>query len=507
MLSAFSRHPLPSLLLVTLIAGCTVSPLSIDKEWGATGTGGANTSSTTDNGGSTSEDGSDPSTGGTKASSTTKSAGGTKSTGGTTGAGGTKSIGGTTGAGGTSTVGTTTPPPACLGNPLPMPANGFVAANSNGCGITGSWYWYKDKIEGTVTDETDVTLPPTAGTPVISTGGAVCLEGHTVAVEGAWGAGIGINLDNPLGTAKTYDLTAHGIGGFEVTVTGEFPQGLRMNFADATANIAAPFVPMARPGTYRIMLADAFVPIGWDTSVAGTGVVPTAVGQLQFQVVGGQLDKNFKFCVTSVIPLPVVDDGSMGTKPVSFVSLPIDADGIATADTSLSIQGGRYYCALPSGVPFQCGAAADSLANAFNPTLGNLYLASSMGTDYTIWGGTIGLNLNYTTVVDRWNGTVHKLRGFRYTTKMTSSSPLPIRFATSSVATLAVDTVSPFVEHARAGTHVVEMGSLECPKWSGLACTEPDLSALYFLEFQVPTLLKATPYEFQISSLEAMIAR
>ena len=307
--------------------------------------------------------------------------------------------------GGTSTA----PVPPCLGNPLPMPTDGFVSAASNGCGITGTWYVASDGAG------TTVASPAANVTPVLQGGGRACMTGSTIvdSTFAAWGAVIGLDFNHATGDAQAYDANAAGIGGFEVTFTGNFTQqGLRVNFKKTVlgSNEAWPFVPIARPGTYRIRFADAFVPDTWSQSDHGMGVDATQVSGFEVDVVGGSVASNFDFCVESVIPLPINDDGSLGNKPVTFVPLTLDSTAIVTASSNGAGIQGNYFCGSPTGFSVTCGMSATSGSNPYRSPAG-MCASGNMTTSTDNWGAVVGLFLNVapgTSTLSPYDATVDK---------------------------------------------------------------------------------------------------
>ena len=99
------------------------------------------------------------------------------------------------------------------------------------------------------------------------------------AVGPAWGAGIGLGLNDTGGAMPmklAYDAAAHDVIGFAVEITGDTNGNeLRIGFtADAAPAGASPFVAVPGAGSYDILLSDALVPASWDVPYAGDTVVP-----------------------------------------------------------------------------------------------------------------------------------------------------------------------------------------------------------------------------------------
>jgi hypothetical protein len=505
----------------TFATGGTSTFLS---DWGGTSNTGGRTSAPNTTAGGSATGGVTPS-GGAMTVGGTPNTGGQSATGGGTHTGGQSQVGGAASGGVTgsgevhptggnaTTGGSSAAPPPCLGNPLPMPAIGWVDASSNGCGALGPWYWFKDAPASGSTLETKVTSPALNVTPVAATGGKACLSGHTVVDSSfaAWGAGIGLDLNNPTGTQQQpYDYASHGIGGFEVTLSGSFPQGIKVQLTQAAValNEGVPYVSAARPGTYRVRFSDAFVPLGWSVTNAGAGVDPARFAALQFAVNGSSLDSDFSFCVESVIPLPIDDDGSLGTKPVKFVNLPLDSTAMVTASSnSLGIHG-LFTCAAPSGYSVTCGSSAIS-SNPYRTSIGGMCLSGMTTTATTNWGALINLTLNQASATSSalsYNGTPYKLRGFRVDTTNTTTG-FPVQIKVSGTLNLTDTVVAPFEEFSQLGQHLTDLGSAVCPNWSGTTCSLADPASLFLLQVQLNSLNVQKSFDLCVMKLEAMVER
>ena len=487
---------------------------ALNATTGGSATGGVAPSGGARTGGGAPNTGGQNATGGAVHTGGQSQLGGAAS-GGVVGSGGVRPTGGnasTTGAS-ANTGGTTAAPPPCLGNPLPMPASGWVDASSNGCGAVGPWYWFKDAPASGSTLETKVTSTASNATPVMASGGKACLSGHTVVDSsfGAWGAGIGLDFNNPTGTQQQpYDYVSHGIGGFEITLSGSFPQGIKVQLTQAALakNEGVPYVSVARPGTYRVRFADAFVPLSWSSTNAGAGVDPARFAALQVMVNGSSLDSDFSFCVESVIPLPVNDDGSMGVKPVTFVNLPLNSTAMVTSGSnSVSIQG-VFTCVSPSGYSVTCGSSATS-SNPYRSSIGGMCLSGMTTTATANWGALINLTLNQASATSSalsYNGTPYKLRGFRVDTTNTTTG-FPVQVKASNTLNLTSTVVAPFEEFSQPGQHLTDLGSAVCPNWSGTTCSLAAPSSLFLLQVQVSSLNVQKSFDLCVMKLEAMVER
>ncbi len=203
-------------------------------------------------------------------------------------------VAGSVGAGGTTGL-------SC-GDALTLDVTGWVDIASNGCGIQGPWYWFKDAAGTTVSDAV-------ADTPPYRAGSGMCLQGSTILDEMflAYGATIGLNLaEAPDGTALPFNAAEHGIVGFEVTLSGSWTQELRLGFPSAVPSTeTAPFVVVGNtgPGVYIASLAAAIVPADWDAPNAGQTADPTAVAAVHLAISGGGATAPFDVCVTSLRPI------------------------------------------------------------------------------------------------------------------------------------------------------------------------------------------------------------
>jgi hypothetical protein len=131
----------------------------------------------------------------------------------------------------------------CDGEWLLPDSNGFVAANTNAFGITGSWYLYDDCDDFALLDAgtpipgkncSRIAAPAPGGPFVPTSDTSMCTSGSTAQVLAddqwptRWGAYVGIDL-NALGSVKMdFDATARGVRGFCFYVSGTFIPILRV---------------------------------------------------------------------------------------------------------------------------------------------------------------------------------------------------------------------------------------------------------------------------------------
>jgi len=228
---------------------------------------------------STSASGASPTS--TSASTTTTGgpAGTTAASSGSTSAGtsgGTTASGASSGSTSAGTGGGTT----CPGIPIVPDATGFVAPGSNTIGIHGSWFTYSDCTDLKGKNCATVTTP--VGNGFTNVGGKLCTSGQTSTAAGAWGAGIGLELnDGP--PQQPYDTVAHGVKGFCFELSGAtIPSTtLRVAFPTKDNNDNAYFSPVSTPGMHTVLFTD-IAQGSW--VVNKTAFEPTLVMLMQLQI-------------------------------------------------------------------------------------------------------------------------------------------------------------------------------------------------------------------------------
>jgi hypothetical protein len=245
-----------------------------------------------------------------------------------TGTGGTGNGGGSGGSGG---VMCSNP----AGAALPIDASGWVARECNDHGIQGAFYCYDDMINPT-------SCPPAAadGTrpPPFLDGRGMCISGNTTVdpTYAAWGAGLGLTLNDPQATPPRkdpYNATANGVTGFHLDIagnTGGLP--LRVGYSiTAVAEGAQPFVQFpAGVTSLDVAIQDAIVPSDWMDVNAGAQPDPAAIFDLQVQIPGGEVATPYDFCITNVTPIgsggpvggTVPPYGTQQCQPLGTIDLP-----------------------------------------------------------------------------------------------------------------------------------------------------------------------------------------
>jgi hypothetical protein len=168
----------------------------------------------------------------------------------------------------------------CPGVPIVPDAKGFVAPGSNSVGIHGSWFEYSDCTDLKNVNCSTVTAPIANSFPNV--GGKMCTSGHTSTAAGAWGAGIGLELnDGP--PQMPYDTTMHGVIGFCFQLSGAtIPSTtIRVAFPTKDNNDNAYFSPISTPGQHSVLFSNT-AQGSWVTTKSA--FEPNAVMLVQFQI-------------------------------------------------------------------------------------------------------------------------------------------------------------------------------------------------------------------------------
>jgi hypothetical protein len=148
-------------------------------------------------------------------------------------------------------------------------------------GIHGSWFVYSDCNDLKGQNCAMVTSPSASGS-FPNVGGVVCTSGTTSTASGAWGAGIGLELnDGP--PQQPYDATAHGVIGFCFELSGPtIPSTtVRVAFPTQENNDNAPFEAFSAAGSHTVLLSNV------EEGSWVTNPVPfdeTKIMLLQFQI-------------------------------------------------------------------------------------------------------------------------------------------------------------------------------------------------------------------------------
>jgi hypothetical protein len=147
-------------------------------------------------------------------------------------------------------------------------------------GIHGSWFEYSDCTDLKNVNCSTVTTPPANSFPNV--GGKLCTSGQTSTNTKAWGAGIGLELnDGP--PQMPYDTTAHGVKGFCFVLSGPTIPSTTIRVAFTTKNNQdnAPFLAVSTPGQHTVLFSD-IAQGSWVTPK--TPFDPTTVMLMQLQI-------------------------------------------------------------------------------------------------------------------------------------------------------------------------------------------------------------------------------
>ena len=307
--------------------------------------------------------------GGTGSGGTVGTGGGTATSGGTAGTGGGTGSGGIVGAGGTSGIGGGTGETSCAAVGF-INQSGKVCPSTDTFEISGSWYAYADQVTSTQ-----------SGNPYSD--GAYCLTGVALGDEdyaNHWGAGIGLDLNNPSGGEDTKQpyLWSGKITGFRIRVDGEAPAGARVHFINNLESDVTPFITATLGESRVYQIADAVVPLEWDVTNAGERVEDGPLYALQIQTPGAEAAGTVSICITEFEP--IYDPST------TVVNGPyINSDGfMRTDDNTFGIQGPVY--AMSDG---------NSSSQSGNPYSDGKYcIAGEFSGSADDWGAGIAFDLN-----------------------------------------------------------------------------------------------------------------
>jgi hypothetical protein len=186
----------------------------------------------------------------------------------------------------------------CVGVPIVPDATGLIGASSNSVGITGSWYSYVDcndylYFDSGVPDpgkNCSLLSTPASGSfkPADGTQARMCTSGTTLQVMPSddwkthWGAGIGLDLNNPSGTKLDFNATAAGVTGFCFMVTGNTIPPMKVNLpTDQGITDNWYYEVVSTPGVHKILFTDQFLQT---TPTPATPFDPSKLQSIQFQI-------------------------------------------------------------------------------------------------------------------------------------------------------------------------------------------------------------------------------
>jgi hypothetical protein len=237
---------------------------------------------------------------------------------------------------------------------LPIDSTGWIPLACTPYDIQGAWYCFDD-------GKTMTSCMP--GKAPYKSGG-MCLSGTALGpVDGAWGGGIGVGLNESGGVnsvKKAYDATAQNIVGFSVEISGDTGGNeLRVGFTGAAMPSGpSPFVPVPGPGKYDVMFADALVPKNWMVPNAGATPDPKSIFDVQVQIASDKAAP-FDFCITKLTPIvsgsASSSSGGPGMMLTPYGQDNCDAFGTITLPGQYLIHNNVWNPAVPAGA--QCTGA------------------------------------------------------------------------------------------------------------------------------------------------------
>jgi hypothetical protein len=194
---------------------------------------------------------------------------------------------------------------ACPGVPIVPDATGFVALDSNTLGIHGSWFAYSDCNDLGGQNCASVAAP--TGMGFANVGGKMCTSGQTSMSPGAWGAGLGLELnDGP--PQMPYDTVTKGVVGFCFTLSGPTIPSTSLRVAFPTQNHQDDpyFTAVTSAGQHSVTFADS-AQGSWVTTKSAFEA--DRVMLLQFQIPSSATEPvPWDFCVEGLTA--IVSDGA-----------------------------------------------------------------------------------------------------------------------------------------------------------------------------------------------------
>ncbi len=205
----------------------------------------------------------------------------------------------------------------CTGDGIVPDPGGFVAADTNASGITGSWSVYSDcddygpldagvPVAGT---NCSAVSFPEAGAPFAPRPGTaqMCTTGTTVPVLAddqwplRWGAYIALGLNENSGTAQDFDAPAAGVRGFCFYVSGFTVPVFRVRFPTDQGITDRNWyqLTLEHEGWHRVLFSD----LG-QVYPTGTPFDPSKILSIEFEVPASKLESvPWDFCIDGLTAL------------------------------------------------------------------------------------------------------------------------------------------------------------------------------------------------------------
>lgn len=175
-----------------------------------------------------------------------------------------------------------------------------VAAVTPSCataGVGGWWYCFEDGVNPSSCVQGEL--------PYDEKRSGLCLSGETSYDPEyvAFGAGIGVTLNEGAKGRRPWNASVRNIIGFTFVVTGE-TNGLRLRAVFTTSPRESdedPMLDLAGPGTYDVLFDYVVYP--GESERAGEPIDPTAIYDAQIMVVGAESAATYDFCLTELRPI------------------------------------------------------------------------------------------------------------------------------------------------------------------------------------------------------------
>ncbi len=205
----------------------------------------------------------------------------------------------------------------CTGDGIVPDPGGFVAAETNASGITGSWSVYSDCDDYGPLDagipapgkNCSAVSSPEAGSPFAPQPGTaqMCTSGTTVPVLAEdqwplrWGAYISLDLDGDAGMASDFNATATGIRGFCFYVSGFTVPVFRVRFPtdQGIADRNWYQSTLQYEGWHRVLFSDLGQVVPTTTPFD-----PTKILSIEFEIPASRLESvPWDFCIDGLVAL------------------------------------------------------------------------------------------------------------------------------------------------------------------------------------------------------------
>src|SRR5690606_1563124 len=180
---------------------------------------------------------------------------------------------------------------------LPISEVAAVTASCATAGVGGWWYCFEDGVNPSSCVQGEL--------PYDEERSGLCLSGSTSydPEYTAFGAGIGVTLNEGSNGRRPWNASLRNIIGFTFVITGE-TNGLRLRAvftSSARESDEDPMLDLAGPGTYDVLFDYVVYP--GDSKRAGEPIDPTSIYDAQIMVVGAESVGTYDFCLTELRPI------------------------------------------------------------------------------------------------------------------------------------------------------------------------------------------------------------